>query len=218
MKQKFNLCYSPTYPCSSVQLGSDCLFSFKLRCSWVLVWWVIFYCILDIWSITLWDWVIFKSSIWAGRLWHCPGRGNVAIPHYCQVGMFHHLAFIDTLRRKDALLLLPMWSLLIQGWGGSLPYRWEVMKALNSYSTSSDTNSARRELGISLLPCQSVSPASAHGLHWHHRGVGCYFGVGIKFPAPCYSSFSDTLMGRELGHFVILWGWWSRGSLLSLCW
>ena len=50
-------------------------------------------------------WVIGKSSIVAGQLWHYPGGGNVVIPHSCQMGVFHHLAFTDTPRRKDTALL-----------------------------------------------------------------------------------------------------------------
>lgn len=34
LTQMFHLCYSPTYPWGSAQLGSDYLFSFKLRFFW----------------------------------------------------------------------------------------------------------------------------------------------------------------------------------------
>lgn len=62
----------------------DCLFSFSLSFSWVLVWQVIFYRNLYILGFTWW--ILFKFSVLAGVFWNCSSRGRgMGQTHYHQV-------------------------------------------------------------------------------------------------------------------------------------
>lgn len=54
-----------------VLMSLHCLFSFKLRLTQFLVWHMTG-CILDIFGVMLWDWILFKC-VWASLLWLCSG-------------------------------------------------------------------------------------------------------------------------------------------------
>lgn len=130
-------------------------------------------------------WVIGKSPILAGRLWHYPGGGNVVITSFlpdgsvsplglhwypkeerCSVTAPHLVVSTDTGMARQSLLLgshASPWFLFIPFW------QW----------------SSKERIGHLITPMSECKSC----LHWRHRRVGCYFGVAVTPSAPCYSSF-----------------------------
>lgn len=162
------------------------------------------------------NWVIGKSSIVAGQLWHCPGGGSVVIPHCCQMGVFHHLAFTETPRRKDTASLPPPPQHCGLYWyrdgeavltaGKSCEPLIPMYLFLTLTQQGENRASHYSHVRVEVLP--PLTSQKGRVLLW----------VAITSSAPCSSSSSDTLIGRKLGHCAIAWGWRSPGSLLKLCW
>lgn len=96
----------------------DCLISFKLRSSWVLVWWIIFLLKTEcFWYYVLRIWILLKSPILPGLLWHWSGRRRRGAPLTPSggrsagflVGLTWH--FLNK-EEQGTLLLTTRWGLL----------------------------------------------------------------------------------------------------------
>lgn len=96
-------------------------FSFSLRFSRCLTWWMVFCWNLDTGYYVTRIWILFKPFDLAGFLGQCSGRGREVLPCYCQVGVkvqVSHSASINAWIKMGGLLLAAG-----QGWEFWLPNR-----------------------------------------------------------------------------------------------
>lgn len=186
-----------------------CLFLLKLRSSWFLEWWLIFYERVDIFGIMLQDWesylnLVFLQSCYDISPWGGGGWGRPPTFHW-QVGLRDHilqLIFTDLWWAAShfcwqsgefRLLTLPLWTPKWELDGNSLPlccWKSQLSTRLSGHCPSEVWMESRLPAWFPLI----------FPLEGHCCGI-CYFLPRMKSQLPTQSSQTPPRQCGWITHY-----------------
>lgn len=177
----------------------DCLFSFSLRSSWFLVWWVIFDKNLDISA--LWHWILFKSSVLAGFLDINPAGEEETSLHYCYIKEVCFSTWPPLTPKVGRFLIS-------SGWGRGSCFCHSSVVGLPLMIPNSPQERRGEVPHYCWVGCNSRLPICCH---WHHRWVGLIKGFwGLKSWLPIWPfgvlDVSWSCEGGSLGSLLTFAG------------